>query len=60
MMRKTEHELPWLTVLSFGPNTPFQGPTPSEYQNPYAGDGITYWNRVFEPPDAAASPISSC
>jgi len=57
---RTEHKLLRLTATSFVPNTTsFQGPTLPEYQNPYAGNGITHSNRVFEPHDAAASPTSS-
>jgi hypothetical protein len=57
---RTEHGLLRLIAVSFVPNTtPFQGPTLTDYQNPYAGNGITLWNRVFEPNDAAAGPISS-
>jgi hypothetical protein len=40
---RTEHELLTVTATSFVPNTtPFLGPTVPEYQNPNAGDGITY------------------
>jgi len=57
---RNEHKLLRLTATSFVPNTtPLQEPNLPEGLYPYAGNGNTSWNRVFKPPDAAASPISS-